>query len=90
MFGKFTTAFEKANKVFITDIYSAGEKPIDGITAAELGKAINKYRDCTYVRKDNGLINTVMQELKEGDVVITLGAGDIWKTGIDLLYKLKQ
>lgn len=90
LFGKFTTAFEKANKVFITDIYSAGEKPIDGITAAELGKAINKYRDCTYVRKDNGLINTVMQELKEGDVVITLGAGDIWKTGIDLLYKLKQ
>jgi UDP-N-acetylmuramate--alanine ligase len=90
LFGKFTTAFEKANKVFITDIYSAGEKPIDGITAVELGKAINKYRDCTYVRKDNGLTNRVMEELKEGDVVITLGAGDIWKTGIDLLCKLKQ
>ncbi len=90
LFDKFTTAFEKANKVFITDIYPAGEKLIPGITAAELGKAINKYRDCTYIRRDDGLIDAVIGELKEGDMVITLGAGDIWKTGIELFYKLRQ
>ena len=89
LFDKFTTAFSKADKVFITDIYPAGEKAIS-IDAMTLGKAISAYKDCVYIKKDDGLINTMIKELKEGDMIITLGAGDIWEMGVELLRKLRQ
>jgi UDP-N-acetylmuramate--alanine ligase len=89
LFDKFTTAFSKANKVFITDIYPAGEKAT-GINARTLGKAISTYKDCVYIKKDDGLINTMIKELKEGDMIITLGAGDIWEMGVELLRRLRQ
>lgn len=90
---EFSRAFHGADEVWITDIYSpAGEKRIEGVTSAKLVELIRKNSNPN-VR----LVPTkeeVQQELlacvKPGDLVLTMGAGDIWKAAEGLSAELKR
>lgn len=81
-------SFPQADQVLITDIYAAGESPVAGITSARLAQEI-KHKACTYFEKDAQLSKKIFQQLKSGDVFLTLGAGDGWKVGMEVLEQLR-
>ncbi|MBX5483609.1 MAG: UDP-N-acetylmuramate--L-alanine ligase [Myxococcaceae bacterium] len=90
LFQDFTSAFNDADVLLVTSIYSAGEDPIPGVTGAKLAEAIaaHGHRDVTFVEKRADLADALARRVEPGDIVITLGAGDITHTGPELLAKL--
>jgi UDP-N-acetylmuramate--alanine ligase len=88
---EFITAFNQADVLVIMDIYPAGEAPIPGVTAANLADAIRAHghRDVTYLGHDRArVIDHVIDISRPGDLVITLGAGDVSQLGPELLRRL--
>ena len=87
-FGK---AFFNADLAIITDIYPARERPIQGITGELVSESASKFghRNVEYVQDKNELANKILSIVKSGDIVITMGAGDIWKTADEVLKQLK-
>jgi UDP-N-acetylmuramate--alanine ligase len=81
---QFIKCFDGADCVLITDIYAAGEKPIDGITTENLLKEL-KHKKASKLAGGEARLPQVLSELKTGDVLVTLGAGDIWKLGQAIL-----
>jgi UDP-N-acetylmuramate--alanine ligase len=84
---EFTQCFAQCDKLFLTDIYPAGESPIDGIHSDKLLTEI-KLSDKTYLKKSPEMVQLILSELKSGDVFVTLGAGDGWKLGLEILEKI--
>lgn len=89
---EFSTAFADAEALFIMDIYSAGESPLDGINSETLSAAIKKNgpEDVTYIPDRRALVKSVAEKARPYDLILTLGAGDVWKTGEALLKHLNQ
>jgi UDP-N-acetylmuramate--alanine ligase len=87
---EFAHAFDQADLLFMTDIYAAGEQPLPGISGQGLADAVRDVGQAavTYVPKKETLPDEVLPTLKPGDLVLTLGAGDIWKAGIGILDRL--
>jgi UDP-N-acetylmuramate--alanine ligase len=92
LFDDLTRAFNRADVLLLADVYAAGEQPIEGATSEHLAQAIREHghRDVTHVGPREALVDALLERLEPGDVVITLGAGDITKTGPDLLEALKR
>ncbi len=93
LFEEFRGAFTDADEVVVTDVYAAGESPIEGIDGARLAAAITGVRDgVEYVargdRSSSTLASAVAAKALSGDVVITLGAGDVTKLGPQILEVL--
>ncbi len=86
LFDDFTRAFNKADVVLVTDIYPAGEKPIEGVTAERLARAIadHGHHAVRYVSDRADVAAELAREARPGDVVIALGAGDINKLLADV------
>ncbi len=85
---EFLTCFKDTDVLFVTDIYAAGEKPIEGVTSARLVEQI-QHPDRRFVsRKDDPALNLVRDFLKPGDILLTLGAGDISKLGEQMTESL--
>jgi UDP-N-acetylmuramate--alanine ligase len=86
---EFLTAFDDADALVITDIYPAGEAPIPGVHARTLVEGIAaRGRDVRYAGDRAELIETLLQIARPGDMVITLGAGDIGSVADRLLPRL--
>jgi UDP-N-acetylmuramate--alanine ligase len=87
---EFTHAFDQADVVFITEIYAASEAPIPGVSGAKLAEAVRAagHPSVTFVERKEALPDQVVPQLKPGDLVVTLGAGDIWKAGTGILARL--
>jgi UDP-N-acetylmuramate--alanine ligase len=79
LFDGFSRAFNKADVVVVTDIYPAGEAPIAGVTAAHLAQSIREHghHDVTYVADKKAVPDELQRRIRQGDIVIALGAGDI-------------
>src|SRR5262249_9164534 len=90
-FDEFAVAFNDADAVLVTDVFPAGEQPIPGIEAARLAQAMRDHghRDVTYVPRPEDVPPAVARTAEPGDIVITLGAGDIHLTCQELLALLK-
>jgi UDP-N-acetylmuramate--alanine ligase len=84
---EFSKAFEQADVVYVMDIYPAGEAPIPGITGETIAGKIHTsgHPAVHWVNSDPGLLPRLREELREGDILLTLGAGDVWKVGKELL-----
>ncbi len=91
LFDQFATAFYDADLVMVTDIYAAGEAERPGIHSERLVDAIrgHGHRDVTYRSTKDLCLDVLAQRVQPGDLVVTLGAGDIWKVGQGLLERLK-
>jgi len=91
LFEEFLTAFEGADRLVLTEIYPAGEDPIDGATGAALYQAIKRkgHLDIEFVADKNQIVAQVTAKLSPGDVALTLGAGDIYKIGDQLVEALR-
>jgi len=85
----FATAFHDADVLLVTDVYAAGEDPIPGATAAALVDVVRArgHRDVTHVPRAE-LARAVRARVKPGDLVLTLGAGDVTAVGPELLVLL--
>lgn len=83
LFDDFLSAFGDADVLFILDIYSAGETPIPGLTSENLAEAIKDSgrSDVFYLKDTDDKIHRVLEVVKPGDIVLTLGAGNVWKLG---------
>jgi UDP-N-acetylmuramate--alanine ligase len=85
---KFAGAFDHADRTIITDIYAASESPIPGITGKTIADLLDPARTL-FIPKKEQIAEQLVKELKEGDLVLTLGAGDIYTVGKELLARLK-
>ncbi len=82
---QFLKCFKDSEVIGFLDIYSAGEKRIKGIDSKNLAKAVGKkHRNSFYWGDMTKAKSEIMGLVGEGDIVLTLGAGDVWKIGQDL------
>ena len=83
----FAQAFHDADLVLITPIYAAGEKPIAGVTAEKLVERIRElgHQDALYAPDFDSALRMLGERLQNGDLLLTLGAGDVWKVGEEFL-----
>jgi UDP-N-acetylmuramate--alanine ligase len=85
----FALSFADANVVILTDIYAAREEPIKGIDGQRLFEETKKQHEhAVYVPDKNDLIKEILKEARNGDLVITMGAGDITQVGRSMFTKM--
>ena len=89
---EFFPVFEGAHQVFITEIYSAGEPSLPEISGMDLFLGIERqgHPGVTFVEDLATFPEMLLAHLRPGDLFLTLGAGDIWKVGEELLKRLGQ
>lgn len=88
---QFSCAFGEADEVIITDIYSpAGEQQIEGVSSRRLVELIiqNSNTNTHYVPTKEEVLEQLKGSMKPGDLIITMGAGDIWKVAAALADSL--
>jgi UDP-N-acetylmuramate--alanine ligase len=92
LFDRFTMSFNQADVLILAPIYSAGELPISGVDADWLCRGIKEHghREVTVCGSKNEVLQTLLDLIKPGDLVLTLGAGDIYRVGEELLKHLEK
>ncbi len=91
LFDDFIPVFNDAARLVITDIYAAGEAPIEGVSAEALYRSIKEHghKDVHHIAKLSDVAAYIDSIALAGDMVLTLGAGDVWKVGRELVEILK-
>ncbi len=89
---EFAKSFHQADLVFVLDIYAASELPIAGITADVLAQRIRDcgHRSVEYTGNIEQTADAVVRKSRERDLVLTLGAGNVWQVGERVLEKLRE
>ncbi|MDD2217316.1 MAG: UDP-N-acetylmuramate--L-alanine ligase [Eubacteriales bacterium] len=90
LFDEFAGAFQQADKVVISEIYAAREKNIYKISSKELVQEIKKKspsKEAYYFKSFDDIADFVYNNAEPGDLVLTMGAGDIYKVGEMILEK---
>ncbi len=89
LYEEFLGAFSDADHLIVTDIYAASEKPIEGVSAAGLCEAIRScgHRDAVYLSGFDRITEHLLATAKPSDVIITQGAGNVWKIGEEFLRR---
>lgn len=85
LWADFANCFRNADKVFILDIYPAGEKPIEGVSSELILHEMRKTHPAAQGLPSPVRIESLRALLERGDIVVTLGAGDVWKIGEQLV-----
>lgn len=88
---EFGSAFEKADRIFISDIYPASEPPIEGISGATIVEEISArgQQSAEFVRDVASIHKAAAAALQDGDLVLSLGAGNIHEAGKRLVEDLQ-
>jgi UDP-N-acetylmuramate--alanine ligase len=91
LFAEFLEAFDDAEVLLLTEIYAAGEERIEGVTGDALHQALRRrgHLDVRFVPGRDRLADALLDLARPGDLVLTLGAGDIHRTGDELLALLR-
>jgi UDP-N-acetylmuramate--alanine ligase len=89
---EFGKAFLLSDILVVTDIYPAREEPIQGVSGELITNAAKQYghKNVVYVPDKKNVPQILLGIVKKNDIVITMGAGDIWKYGEEFLKKLPQ
>jgi UDP-N-acetylmuramate--alanine ligase len=84
---EFARAFYHADTLVVLPIYAASEEPIPGVTGERLVAEIKRFghRDVSYAQDFAAAAKLLREKLREGDLLITLGAGDVWRLGDEFL-----
>lgn len=92
LFHEFVDAFDDADVLILTDVYSAGEKPIPGVSGELIFKEVKEggHKNVTYIPDKRDIVFLLKDIVKSGDVVMTLGAGDIYKIGEEFLREISK
>ncbi len=88
---EFSTAFYQADVLLVTEIYPAGEAPLPGVSGKQIadGVAEHGHRAVTFVPEKADLAQAALEAARPGDMIITLGAGDVWRVGEEILRRLE-
>lgn len=80
---EFSQAFGDADEVIITDIYASGEEPISGVKAEKIAELINQrvFQKAKFIADLDEVYDYLKDCIGAGDLVLTLGAGDVWTVG---------
>ena len=90
LWNDFLKVFDFVDKIFVTDVFNACEEPIEGVNSERFVKEL-QHKDKTYVGGDmQAVAEKIYPELKSGDLVITLGCGDVYKVSRMMIKKLKE
>ncbi|MFH1738422.1 MAG: UDP-N-acetylmuramate--L-alanine ligase [bacterium] len=88
---QFSTAFQDLDLLILTDVYPAGESPMEGVDGETLFRATRRnHHDVVYVPCLEEIPDHLVHVLREGDVLITMGAGNVWQVGEKLLDHLRR
>ncbi len=92
LFNEFLEAFDDADALVVTDIYPAGEERIDGVSSETLYQALRRrgHLDVRYVPGRDRVSEALLEVVRPGDLVLTLGAGDIHRTADELLALIRD
>lgn len=92
LFKEFGSAFQDADLLFISEIYAAGEKPIPGVNAELIVKEVKEQtsQPVEYIKDRADIVQRLAEICQPGDLIITMGAGNIWTVGQDLNRKLQD
>ncbi|NMA63864.1 MAG: UDP-N-acetylmuramate--L-alanine ligase [Syntrophomonadaceae bacterium] len=88
---QFQEVFQDSDVVIITDIYAAGEKPIPGVSGELIYNSV-QLGGCNaiYIPNKDDVVDYLMRVVQSNDLIITMGAGDIWQTGTRIVEELFQ
>ena len=88
----FARAFNSADVVCVTDIYEAGEAPLEGITGEKMADAIRRrgHKHVVFTGNNRSTAEFLSSLVRARDLVVTLGAGDVWRVGASLLQELDE
>jgi UDP-N-acetylmuramate--alanine ligase len=89
---EFGRSFYDATILFVTGIYAASEEPIEGVNGANVVDAARRHghRAAEYVEGFDELYERAMDVIRPGDVLVTLGAGDVYRVGERILTALRE
>ena len=89
---EFSTAFADADSLFVLDIYAASEKPIEGVTGEILAQRIREktVKNGRYVSSTADAVEAAAAIARDGDMILTLGAGSVSQLGPMVLERLKE
>ena len=92
LYKEFGSSFFDAEKLILTDVYPSREAPIEGVSGKLIADTAKAYghRDVTYVAGKEDLAKSLMAIARPGDMIITMGAGDIYKFGEEFVEQLKS
>jgi UDP-N-acetylmuramate--alanine ligase len=87
----FASAFNASNLLLVADIYAASESPIPGVSAERMVEVVRDHghQQVEYVGDVTNVATRLASLVKPGDLVLTLGAGNIWQSGEELLVYLR-
>jgi UDP-N-acetylmuramate--alanine ligase len=87
LFEEFLSAFDDADRLVLTEIYPAGEEPIPGVNAEALFQSLKRrgHLEVLFVPDREAVAERVAPELRPGDILLTLGAGDVYRIGEKIL-----
>jgi UDP-N-acetylmuramate--alanine ligase len=89
---EFAKSFHQADCVYVLDIYAASEVPIEGVTGESLAQRLRDFghRAVEFTGTIEQTAAVVAERVTENDVVMTLGAGNVWQVGERVLEKLRE
>ncbi|MEW5766180.1 MAG: UDP-N-acetylmuramate--L-alanine ligase [bacterium] len=90
---EFGKAFEQADMVMVNDIYAAGETPIPGVSGEMIAAKIKQgspNSEVEFISDPEQMVTAALDRVKSNDILITLGAGDIWMVGERILEELRK
>lgn len=92
LYQEFARAFHNADLLVLTDIYAASETPIEGIDTRLIIEHIpnREGQEVHYVPTLGDAVDFLQNRVQEGDLVLTMGAGDVWTLGRELLKRLEE
>ncbi len=86
LYDEFIRSFKDVDVLFLMEIYPAGEEPIEGVSSESLYRGLrSEVKDVRFIRDRAEMTAEIEEELREGDILLTLGAGDVWKVAEDIL-----
>jgi UDP-N-acetylmuramate--alanine ligase len=91
LFGEFLESFDDADALVLTEVYSAGEERLDGVSSEALYQALRRrgHLDVRFVPARERVAEALLEVVRPGDLVLTLGAGDVYRTGDEFLGLLR-
>lgn len=92
LFDEFCQCFTDCDQLILTDIYAASEEPISGVSSMHLAEGIKAAtgQDVLYIGKLAKAEEYLEREVRPGDLVMTIGAGDVFKIGEELVRELER
>ena len=88
---EFARSFNNADVLMVTDVYAASEQPIEGVSGESLVEAVRRFghKEARYVGSVEEATQALLEEVHENDMVITLGAGNVYRAGENLVELLQ-